>query len=101
MDCKQPPFPRDASEELRTAILEADSRTRHQIFHCRRDKELPRFRGRGNASSDMNGDATYSPLKHLALASMDARSESNSQIRYALDDVARTCHSLGRAFEGR
>ena len=100
MDRKEAPFPRDASEELRTAILEADSRTRHQIFHCRRDEELTCFRGRSYASSDMNGDATYSPLKHLALASMDARSESNSQICYALDDLARTCHSLGWTFKG-
>jgi len=100
LDYKQPPLSGDTAKKLRTAIVEPDTRPCHQIFNGGRDKEFASFCGRGNASSNMNGDAAYSPFDHLALVSMNARSESDSQISDALDDVARTCHGLGRNVKG-
>ena len=80
MDSKQPPFSGDTAKELRAAIVEPDAGPRHQIFNGGRDKEFAPLCGRGNASSNMNGDAGYSPFEHLALASMNARSDSDPQI---------------------
>src|SRR5579859_332313 len=71
-DPVQAPSLRHAFELMNAAILEADSRLRHQILDRARDQDLAGARLRGNARADVKRETEYLGPAHFVFARVQA-----------------------------
>ena len=61
-----------ASELVNAAILEADSRLRHQILYRARDQDFTGTRSRGDARADVKRETEHLGTAHLIFARMQS-----------------------------
>src|SRR5215471_6823886 len=100
-DPVQAPSPRHAPELVNAAILEADSRLRHQILYRARDQDFAGTRSRGDACADVKRETEHLLPAHFVFARVQPHPDLQPQRAHCLTDCGRAMDPGSRRAERR
>src|SRR5438128_12682212 len=85
-DLEEPPFPGDALQEMRAAVLEDNPRTGHQVFDGARGEHLTCARQSGDPRANVDCKPADVVAHPLALTGVHARSDFEAGLMEAIAD---------------
>jgi hypothetical protein len=94
------PVTRHALERRRPAVLEADSRSGHQVLHGAGHEHLTGTRQGRYPSPDMNSDTAYLFADKLAFTGVNATTDIEVESTQAVTNGGRAADGAGGAIEG-
>ena len=100
-DPVQAPSLRHAPELVNAAILEADSRLRHQVLDRTRDQDFAGTRFRGDARADVKRETEHLSPAHFVFARVQPHPDLQPQRAHCLADCGRATDPGSRRAERR